>query len=123
MARKLLFVGRDGALVERAARGAVDSLEDLRLMPGVIPALLRLVAAGYELVVLPDDAGANGAGRARADAYLEALLASQGIGLTASRRCQHGPPGLQARRGRQRSRRAVPCCGRNQPRWCRDPPR
>jgi imidazoleglycerol-phosphate dehydratase/histidinol-phosphatase len=100
VARRLLFVARDGALIERGPNGRIDKVEDLRLMPGVIPALLRFVRGGYELVVL-DDASAAGAESASAagssesievNGFLETLLRSQGIPLAATLRCTHSDP-------------------------------
>ncbi|HEU4618334.1 MAG TPA: imidazoleglycerol-phosphate dehydratase HisB [Gammaproteobacteria bacterium] len=86
MARRLLFVARDGALVERGAGGRrVDAVDDVVLAPAVIPALLRFVGAGYEIVVLDDAPG----GPTSADAFVETLLASQGVRLAAARRCTH----------------------------------
>ncbi|HEX5420704.1 MAG TPA: imidazoleglycerol-phosphate dehydratase HisB [Gammaproteobacteria bacterium] len=65
MAPKILFVVRDGALVEQPAGEVRDALAALRLVEGVIPALLRLCGAGYELVVLAEEAAAKPTGRER----------------------------------------------------------
>lgn len=56
-ARKLLFVDRDGCLIEEPADFQIDSFEKFALMPAVISALQRCVAAGYELVMISNQDG------------------------------------------------------------------
>ncbi|HET7132207.1 MAG TPA: bifunctional histidinol-phosphatase/imidazoleglycerol-phosphate dehydratase, partial [Gammaproteobacteria bacterium] len=84
--RKVLFVDRDGTLVESRIGLPMDSLESLRLMPGVIPALARIVAAGYELAIVTNQGGLGTPAHPRdaferGDRYLTELFASQGIGF------------------------------------------
>lgn len=55
--RKLLFVDRDGCLIEEPADQQIDSYEKLALLPGVIAALQRFVDAGYELVMVTNQDG------------------------------------------------------------------
>jgi len=57
MSRKLLFVDRDGCLIEEPADEQIDSYDKLALLPGVIAALQRFVAAGYELVMVTNQDG------------------------------------------------------------------
>ncbi len=55
--RKILFVDRDGCLIEEPADQQIDSYAKLALLPGVITALQRFVAAGYELVMVTNQDG------------------------------------------------------------------
>ncbi|MDQ7995331.1 MAG: bifunctional histidinol-phosphatase/imidazoleglycerol-phosphate dehydratase HisB [Luteibacter sp.] len=84
MSRKILFVDRDGCLIEEPADQQIDSYEKLALLPGVIAALQRCVAAGYELVMVTnqDGLGTDAFPQASFDgphALLLRILASQGI--------------------------------------------
>jgi imidazoleglycerol-phosphate dehydratase / histidinol-phosphatase len=54
---KILFVDRDGCLIEEPADFQVDHLDKFRLLPGVIEALARLVRAGYQLVMVTNQDG------------------------------------------------------------------
>jgi D-glycero-D-manno-heptose 1,7-bisphosphate phosphatase len=92
MSRKAVFLDRDGVLVEEifyprtGEREAPLAPEDVRLLPGVAPALRRLAEAGYALVVISNQGGyAKGKTSLRAlwlahERFL-ALLAEQGIRL------------------------------------------
>ncbi|HEX7817359.1 bifunctional histidinol-phosphatase/imidazoleglycerol-phosphate dehydratase HisB [Dyella sp.] len=57
MSRKILFVDRDGCLIEEPTDEQIDSFEKLALLPDVIQALQRFVAAGYELVMVTNQDG------------------------------------------------------------------
>lgn len=84
MARPVLFVDRDGTLVEEPADFQVDSLEKVRLVAGVIPALLELQRHGYSLVMVSNQDGLGTAAFPQADFercqdHILAMFASQGI--------------------------------------------
>jgi imidazoleglycerol-phosphate dehydratase/histidinol-phosphatase len=94
--RRILFIDRDGTLLEDVAGRSPDTPADVRLVPGVIPALLRFKAAGYELAIVTNQAGLGGPSHPReaferVDAFVHRLLASQGIGLDANFVCAHAP--------------------------------
>jgi len=83
-ARKILFVDRDGCLIEEPADQQIDCFEKLALLPGVIAALQRFVAAGYALVMVTNQDGLGTASFPEAafrgpHELLLRLLASQGI--------------------------------------------
>ncbi len=84
MSRQFLFVDRDGCLIEEPADQQIDSYAKLALLPGVIAALQRFMAAGYELVMVTNQDGLGTASFPEGDfvgphQLLLRILASQGI--------------------------------------------
>jgi imidazoleglycerol-phosphate dehydratase/histidinol-phosphatase len=83
-ARKILFVDRDGTLIVEPPDQQIDSYEKFALIDGVIPALRRCVAAGYELVMVTNQDGLGSSSFPQADFdgpqnLLLRILRSQGI--------------------------------------------
>jgi imidazoleglycerol-phosphate dehydratase / histidinol-phosphatase len=55
--RKILFVDRDGTLIVEPPDYVINRYDKLELVDGVIPALIRFVSAGYELVMVTNQDG------------------------------------------------------------------
>jgi imidazoleglycerol-phosphate dehydratase/histidinol-phosphatase len=92
--RPTLFVDRDGTLIEEPPDEKVDALEKIRLLPGVIPALLDLTRAGFALVMVTNQDGLGTPSLPqeafeRAHRFTLELFASQGIEFDAVFVCPH----------------------------------
>jgi imidazoleglycerol-phosphate dehydratase/histidinol-phosphatase len=93
---RVLFVDRDGTLIEEPDDCQVDRLDKIRLMPGVIPALLAARDAGFALVMVSNQDGLGTSAfpeeqfRVAQDFVLD-LFASQGIRFAAVCICPHFP--------------------------------
>jgi imidazoleglycerol-phosphate dehydratase/histidinol-phosphatase len=94
--QKYLFIDRDGTLIEEPPDEQVDSLAKVRWMPGVFAALQRLIASGYQLVMVTNQDGLGTASFPReqfepAQNFVLDSLASQGITFAAICICPHKP--------------------------------
>jgi imidazoleglycerol-phosphate dehydratase/histidinol-phosphatase len=92
--RRILFLDRDGTLNEEPPDQQVDSLEKIRLMPGVVPALLELRRAGFSLVMVTNQDGLGTPSLPTdrfetAHQFIVELFASQGIEFEAIFICPH----------------------------------
>ena len=92
--RKVLFLDRDGTLVIEPEDKQVDAVSKVRLMPGVIPALLRARTAGFEFVIVSNQDGMGTSSFPMDDFeptqdYIRNLFLSQGIKFSEEFYCPH----------------------------------
>jgi imidazoleglycerol-phosphate dehydratase / histidinol-phosphatase len=90
----ILFLDRDGTLNEETPDEQIDRLEKVRLMPGVVPALLELKHAGFGFVMVTNQDGLGTPAFPRenfdrAHQFILHLLGSQGIEFEAICICPH----------------------------------
>ncbi len=93
---KIAFLDRDGTLIHEPADEQVDRLDKISLVDGVIPALLRLKAAGYEFVMVSNQDGRGTDSFPEADFrcaqdFVLQIFASQGIAFREIFICPHRP--------------------------------
>ena len=94
MSSRILFIDRDGTLIEEPADHQVDSLDKVRFMPGVFAALTELKRRGFRLVMVTnqDGLGTSSFPRPTFEAPQEFILQafrSQGIEFDAVFVCPH----------------------------------
>jgi imidazoleglycerol-phosphate dehydratase / histidinol-phosphatase len=100
----ILFIDRDGTLIEEPPDEQVDALEKIRFMPGVFAALAFLQRAGYRLVIVTNQDGLGTESFPRphfekAQRFLVDAFASQGIEFDAVLVCPHrSTDGCQCRK-------------------------
>jgi imidazoleglycerol-phosphate dehydratase/histidinol-phosphatase len=90
----VLFVDRDGTLIEEPADHQVDSLEKVRFLPGVFAALTELQTRGFRLVMVTNQDGLGSPSFPRTtfevpQQFVLDTLASQGIRFEAVFVCPH----------------------------------
>tara|TARA_R110002096_G_scaffold124002_1_gene268102 strand:+ start:36334 stop:37407 length:1074 start_codon:yes stop_codon:yes gene_type:complete len=96
MASKVLFLDRDGTLIQEPADFQVDSVDKVRLVDGVIPALLELQRYGFRLVMVSNQDGLGTAAFPQqqfdsAHNLVMQLFTSQGIHFDEVFICPHLP--------------------------------
>ena len=94
MTQKILFIDRDGTLIEEPHDNQVDALDKVRLVRGVIPALLELANHGYRFVMVSnqDGLGTESFPLEQFEAchqHVVALFESQGITFEETFICPH----------------------------------
>lgn len=92
--QKVLFIDRDGTLIEEPHDNQVDALHKIRLVPGVIGALLQLRDQGYRFVMVSNQDGLGTSSFPREDFdachdHTLALFESQGITFDQVFICPH----------------------------------
>jgi imidazoleglycerol-phosphate dehydratase/histidinol-phosphatase len=106
MSKRILFIDRDGTLIEEAADFQLDKIAKVRLLDGVIPALIELRDHGYRFVMVSNQDGLGTASFPEADfqecqQHVLALFASQGITFDEIFICPHLPTdGCECRKPR-----------------------
>jgi imidazoleglycerol-phosphate dehydratase/histidinol-phosphatase len=96
MPEKVLFIDRDGTLIEEPEDFQVDAIEKIRLVPNVIAALLELARHGYRFVLVSNQDGLGTPAFPQADfdvcqQHTLDLFATQGILFDEIFVCPHLP--------------------------------
>jgi imidazoleglycerol-phosphate dehydratase/histidinol-phosphatase len=94
--QKIAFLDRDGTLIWEPLDEQVDRLDKISLLPGVIPALLRIKEAGYQFVMITNQDGLGTdsfpeAAHRICQTFILELFASQGIVFREVFVCPHFP--------------------------------
>jgi imidazoleglycerol-phosphate dehydratase/histidinol-phosphatase len=93
---RIAFLDRDGTLIAEPPDEQVDRLDKVRLVPGVIPALLAMQEAGFEFVMVTNQDGLGTSSFPADDFqavqdFVLGLFASQGIRFRDVFVCPHLP--------------------------------
>jgi imidazoleglycerol-phosphate dehydratase / histidinol-phosphatase len=94
--QRIVFVDRDGTLIEEPPDEQVDSLTKVKFMPGVFSALQKITAAGYRLVMVTNQDALGTAHFPQANfdaahAHVMDIFESQGLTFDAVCICPHTP--------------------------------
>lgn len=94
--KNVLFIDRDGTIIVEPPDFQIDALAKIKLVPGVIPALLALQQAGFSLVMVSNQDGLGTESFpepafTESHEFLMHLLDSQGIVFDAVFICPHLP--------------------------------
>ena len=106
MPTRVLFIDRDGTLIDEPEDFQVDALEKIRLVDGVIPALIEIAAHGYRLVMVSNQDGLGTASFPEkqfksCQDHMLAMFTSQGIEFDEIFICPHVPDdGCECRKPR-----------------------
>lgn len=95
-AQKYLFIDRDGTLICEPDDEQVDSVEKIRLVPGVIAALQTLSQEGYQFIMVSNQDGLGSTSFPQQDfdgphQFMLDLFSSQGIEFAQTFICPHLP--------------------------------
>jgi len=96
MSERVLFIDRDGTLIEEPEDFQVDSVEKVRLVADVIPSLLELAAHGYRFVMVSNQDGLGTASFPEeqfsvCQEHMLSLFSSQGLAFDEILVCPHLP--------------------------------
>ena len=96
MAKKVLFIDRDGTLIDEPGDFQVDALEKVRLIDNVIPSLLELAKHGYQFVMVTNQDGLGTGSFPHEDfepahTHVMSLFETQGICFDEVFICPHLP--------------------------------
>jgi len=91
---KVLFVDRDGTLIEEPPDEQVDAIEKIRFMPGVFEAMRQALAAGYKLAIVTNQDGLGSASFPQTafdvpHQFMMDAFSSQGVEFDAVFVCPH----------------------------------
>ncbi|HWM64989.1 MAG TPA: bifunctional histidinol-phosphatase/imidazoleglycerol-phosphate dehydratase HisB [Steroidobacteraceae bacterium] len=106
MSVPILFIDRDGTLIEEPPDHQVDSLDKIRFMPGVFAALAQLQRRGFRLAMITNQDGLGTPSFPRpafeeSHKFILAAFESQGITFDAVFICPHFPAdGCECRKPR-----------------------